>query len=173
MRGRASEERRMAMKIRKRSLCILLGAALSGSVLWGCSGRNDETVSAGPQAEREENQTATSGSAQAAVPGESIQTNGGEVISLTSLEHQDETSDTVVYFTSDISPEAMVAVYDALGAGLTGENTAVKLSTGEPPASNYLDPELIADLVHQVNGTIVENNTAYLSHSFGRKLQGM
>ena len=49
----------------------------------------------------------------------------------------------------------------ALGEGLSGEHTAVKLSTGEPPASNYLDPNLIADLVHEVNGTIVENNTAY------------
>lgn len=38
---------------------------------------------------------------------------------------------------------------------------AVKLSTGEPPASNYLRPELIADLVHKVDGTIVECNTAY------------
>lgn len=38
---------------------------------------------------------------------------------------------------------------------------AVKLSTGEPPASNYLDPALIKDLVQSVDGTIVENNTAY------------
>lgn len=38
---------------------------------------------------------------------------------------------------------------------------AVKLSTGEPPASNYLRPELIADLVQSVDGTIVECNTAY------------
>ena len=37
----------------------------------------------------------------------------------------------------------------------------VKLSTGEPPASNYLDPDLIKDLVQLVDGTIVENNTAY------------
>lgn len=37
----------------------------------------------------------------------------------------------------------------------------MKLSTGEPPASNYLRPELIADLVHLVDGTIVECNTAY------------
>lgn len=44
---------------------------------------------------------------------------------------------------------------------MIGDNIAVKLSTGEPPASNYLDPNLIADLVHQVDGTIVENNTAY------------
>ena len=40
-------------------------------------------------------------------------------------------------------------------------NVAVKLSTGEPPASNYLRPELIKDVVDEVDGTIVENNTAY------------
>lgn len=55
----------------------------------------------------------------------------------------------------------MISLYGALGVGLTGERIAVKLSIGEPPASNYLDPDLIAGLVHQVNGTIVENNTAY------------
>ncbi len=41
------------------------------------------------------------------------------------------------------------------------DNTAVKLSTGEPPASNYLRPELIQDVVQYVDGTIVECNTAY------------
>ncbi len=43
---------------------------------------------------------------------------------------------------------------------MTG-SVAVKLSTGEPPASNYFDPDLIADLVQSVEGTIVERNTAY------------
>lgn len=65
-----------------------------------------------------------------------------------------------VYMTSDISPDGLMAVYEALGWSPKGE-TAVKLSTGEPPASNYLRPELIADLVRSVDGTIVENNTAY------------
>ena len=53
-----------------------------------------------------------------------------------------------------------MAVYKALNWIPTG-NVAVKLSTGEPLASNYLDPALIADVVHEVNGTIVECNTAY------------
>lgn len=66
----------------------------------------------------------------------------------------------VVYMTTDISPEGLMAVYEALDWEPTG-NVAVKLSTGEPPASNYLRPELIADLVQSVNGTIVECNTAY------------
>ncbi len=65
-----------------------------------------------------------------------------------------------VYFTSSITPEGLMAVYEALGWTPTG-NVAVKLSTGEPPASYYLRPELIADLVQSVDGTIVECNTAY------------
>ncbi len=67
----------------------------------------------------------------------------------------------VVYMTTDISPEGIMKVYEALGVELSGDNIAVKLSTGEPPASNYLDPDLIRDIVEKVNGTIVECNTAY------------
>jgi len=66
----------------------------------------------------------------------------------------------VVYMTSDISSEGLMAVYNKLGFEPEGK-VAVKLSTGEPPASNYLDPNLIKDLVQSVDGTIVECNTAY------------
>ena len=65
-----------------------------------------------------------------------------------------------VYFTSDISPEGLMAVYEALGRKATGK-VAVKLSTGEPGGHNFLQPSLIKDLVQEVNGTIVECNTAY------------
>jgi len=64
-----------------------------------------------------------------------------------------------VYFTKDISPEGLMAAYNALGRQPHG-NVAVKLSTGEP-GSNYLRPALIENLVKHVNGTIVESNTAY------------
>lgn len=66
----------------------------------------------------------------------------------------------VVYMTESITPEGLLAAYRALGWTPTGK-VAVKLSTGEPPASNYLRPELIKDLVQSVDGTIVECNTAY------------
>lgn len=72
----------------------------------------------------------------------------------------EQNENSVVYFTSDITPEGLMAVYEKLGWNPTGK-VAVKLSTGEPPASNYLRPELIKDLVQSVNGTIVECNTAY------------
>lgn len=65
-----------------------------------------------------------------------------------------------VYVTTDISPEGMKRVYDALGRSLNG-NVAVKLSTGEAGGNYYLSPDLIKDLVQSVNGTIVECNTAY------------
>ncbi len=73
---------------------------------------------------------------------------------------QQAATPSAVYFTADISPEGLQKVYEALGWEPTGK-VAVKLSTGEPPASNYLDPNLIKDLVQSVNGTIVECNTAY------------
>ena len=66
----------------------------------------------------------------------------------------------VVYMTQEITPEGLMAVYQALQWEPQGR-VAAKLSTGEPPASNYLRPELIAGLVQSLDGTIVECNTAY------------
>ena len=85
----------------------------------------------------------------------------GADISLEALEHQTEDeSAPVVYFTRDISPEALLAIYQALGWQTEG-NVAVKISTGESARSNHLRPELIELLVNEVDGTIVECMTAY------------
>ena len=65
-----------------------------------------------------------------------------------------------VYFTRDISPAGLMRVYKAMDWTPHGR-VAVKMSTGEPPRSNYLRPALIKELVQSVNGTIVECNTAY------------
>ena len=68
----------------------------------------------------------------------------------------------VVYMTTDISPEGLQAVYEALGiAPKSGDQVAIKVSTGEPPASNYLRQDLIGEFVKGLNGTYVECNTAY------------
>ncbi|MHC1694047.1 MAG: DUF362 domain-containing protein [Eubacteriales bacterium] len=92
---------------------------------------------------------------------ETISINGGSEINLSALTHRTESEDApVVYFISDINPEALISIYEALSWTPTG-NVAVKISTGEPPASNYLKPELIGQLVKDVSGTIVECNTAY------------
>lgn len=82
-------------------------------------------------------------------------------IALDKLEHRtNDEAAPVVYFTRDISAAGMLKAYNALGWTATGK-TGVKISTGEPPASNYLRPELLKDTVQKVNGTIVECNTAY------------
>lgn len=66
----------------------------------------------------------------------------------------------IVYFTKEITPEALIRIYEALGAPLKG-SVAVKISTGEPGGHNFLQPELIGELVGKLKGTIVECNTAY------------
>ena len=65
-----------------------------------------------------------------------------------------------VYFTSEISPESLLRIYHALGVSATGR-VAVKISTGESARTYYLRPEFIRGLVDEVDGTIVECNTAY------------
>ena len=66
----------------------------------------------------------------------------------------------VVYFTADISAEGLIRIYEQLGWEPTGK-LAVKVSTGEPPASNYLRQDLIGELVTSLEGTYVECMTAY------------
>ena len=65
-----------------------------------------------------------------------------------------------VYFTKEITPESLIKIYEILGKELKGK-VAVKISTGEPGGHNFLNPNLIKDLVTKLNGTIVECNTAY------------
>ena len=65
-----------------------------------------------------------------------------------------------VYFCKEISPEAIVKMYDALGINLKG-NVAVKLHSGEKGNQNYIRPEMVKKIVEHVNGTVVECNTAY------------
>lgn len=70
-----------------------------------------------------------------------------------------------VYFTSDISSQGLMKIYDALQTELKGK-IAIKVSTGEPGGHNFLNPNLIKDLVNKLNGTIVECCTAYKGRRF-------
>lgn len=72
----------------------------------------------------------------------------------------DDENAPVVYFTNEISSDAIMEIYSKLGFEPEG-NVAIKLSTGEAGGNYYLDPNLIKDLVQSVDGTIVECNTAY------------
>ena len=65
-----------------------------------------------------------------------------------------------VYFTSTITPEAMIQMYEKLGVALPGK-VAVKLHSGEVGNQNFLRPDFMKPVIDLVKGTIVECNTAY------------
>ena len=65
-----------------------------------------------------------------------------------------------IYFTREITPEAVLRLYKLLGKELTG-NVAIKVHSGEKGNQNFLRPDFWKDIVDHVGGTIVECNTAY------------
>ncbi len=65
-----------------------------------------------------------------------------------------------VYFTSVITPQKVLELYDLLGKELTG-NVAIKVHSGEIGNQNFIRPEFWKPIVNHVGGTIVECNTAY------------
>ena len=65
-----------------------------------------------------------------------------------------------VYFTRDLTPAAMLRLYDALGVTLEGR-LAIKLHSGEVGNQNFLRPDFMKPMIDRVGGTIVECNTAY------------
>lgn len=71
-----------------------------------------------------------------------------------------DTKPSTVYFCPRITADNLVKVYQALGREAKGR-VAIKLSTGEAGNPNHLSTDVIKRLVHLVEGTIVECNTAY------------
>lgn len=117
--------------MKKTTLSLLIASVLAALLLAGCQ-------QAMPNADADEMPPQINELASATLPG----------------------TDPIVYMTSDISPEGLMAVYQALQWQPTGK-VAVKLSTGEAGNTHYLSPDLIKGLVQLVDGTIVECNTAY------------
>lgn len=75
-------------------------------------------------------------------------------------ETQSTEEEAKVYMTTEISPESLIRIYEALGVKAEGR-VAVKISSGEAGGDHYLHPELIGPFVKHVNGKLVECNTAY------------
>jgi uncharacterized Fe-S center protein len=144
-------------RMNRREFISSLTALTTLNVLSGCAPAGTKVVST--SFSMSESLAPESTAAQSAAAG-CILTNDGTQIALEALEHQSADAAAKVYYTSLITPEAMVNAYEQLGFAPTGK-VAVKLSTGEPPASNFLSPDLIKDLVQNLDGTIVECNTAY------------
>lgn len=136
------------------------GQAAEGATSVNTEMQKEETQGQTVQSVETQGESAGSSEPDSAAAGNGAQGAAGTQGAAGIQQAEEEAEPSVVYFTSDISPEGLKKAYDQLNWTPEG-NVAVKLSTGEPPASNYLDPELIKDLVQSVNGTIVECNTAY------------
>ena len=65
-----------------------------------------------------------------------------------------------VFFTRNITPENVLALYRKVGVSLPGK-VAVKVHSGEKGNQNFLRPEFWKPVMEQIDGTIVECNTAY------------
>ncbi len=65
-----------------------------------------------------------------------------------------------VYFTSVITPEKVLELYQVLNKELPG-NVAIKVHSGEQGNQNFIRPAFWKPIVDHVGGTIVECNTAY------------
>lgn len=65
-----------------------------------------------------------------------------------------------VYFTKEVTKESLVKIYKKVGKKLEGK-IAVKLHSGEEGNQNYLRPAFVKPIIEELNGTVVECNTAY------------
>lgn len=65
-----------------------------------------------------------------------------------------------VYFTNKITPDSLLNIYNNIGKKLEG-NVAIKIHSGEKGNQNFIKPNFYEKLVREVNGVIVECNTAY------------
>lgn len=131
----------------KRFLALAMMLAV---LLAGCGSRDSGKASAPPAESGEEVLLPASSSGDRAA-GEGAGADGDGT--------DDPAGTPVVWMTTDISAQGLMSVYQALQAS-PGGSVAVKPSTGEP-GSNYLRPELIGELVQDLDATIVECNTAY------------
>ena len=58
-----------------------------------------------------------------------------------------------VYFTKEITPEAVLKMYRQLGVELPGK-VAVKVHSGEDGNQNFLRPEFMKPVIDAVHGTV-------------------
>ncbi len=65
-----------------------------------------------------------------------------------------------VFFSKEITPEAVLKLYRKLEKTLTG-NVAIKVHSGEKGNQNFLRPDFWKPVIAHVGGTVVECNTAY------------
>ena len=79
-------------------------------------------------------------------------------------------AESAVYFTRDLSPEGLIAIFRKVKAPITGK-VAVKLHTGEPHGPNIIPREWVKKLIAErlPGAAIVETNTFYKGDRYTTK----
>jgi uncharacterized Fe-S center protein len=139
-------------------LSASIGAgAVAMAALGGCAqGSQSSSTSASSEQESESDQSASQDTAAQSTSQDTAQTTTGSGIKT----DRSTPGAVKVYATRNITPEGLVAVYDALGWEPTG-NVGVKLHMGEEGNPYYLQPSLLQQLVEQVDGTFIDCTVLY------------
>ena len=66
-----------------------------------------------------------------------------------------------VYFTSDISPEGVMKVFEYVKDYVQGDKIGIKVHFGEDGNEYFVPATMVEPLVKALNATLVETNTAY------------
>jgi len=66
-----------------------------------------------------------------------------------------------VYFTSDISPEGVMQIFEYVKDNIQGENIGIKVHFGEDGNEYFVPAAMVEPLCKALNATLVETNTAY------------
>ncbi|MBN2829451.1 MAG: DUF362 domain-containing protein [Candidatus Cloacimonetes bacterium] len=75
---------------------------------------------------------------------------------------KDKEGGKVVYFTSDISSKGMMKILEKVKPKVEGK-IAIKVHFGEKGNRNFINPELIKELVTNLNAVLIETNVLYVS----------
>ena len=73
-----------------------------------------------------------------------------------------------VYFTKELTPEAVIKLYQALNINLPGK-VAAKVHSGEVGNQNFIRPDFMKPMLDYIHGTSVECNTAYEGKRYSSK----
>ena len=66
-----------------------------------------------------------------------------------------------VYFTSDISPDGVMKLFEYVKDNVKGENIGIKVHFGEDGNEYFVPATMVEPLCKALNATLVETNTAY------------
>lgn len=145
-------------------IALLTGCGNSGSVNSGNAENTGDAVNAGNTgdavAAADSGDAVNTGNAGDAGNAADAKDTGNWASTCYSVDDPEAEGLPKVFMTSDITPEGLMAVYEALGRPAEGK-TGIKIHMGEPGNTNYLSPDLIKDLVLSVDGTFIDSNTYY------------